>query len=156
VAGVRYSYKPRNPEDSVIRKVVAENLDTFLDRAEETSGGFRFPTFVIDELKELLRCGDIRRGLSLFRCHKCNAGRAVALSCKSRAVCPSCGAKRMTLLSAKLVDRVIPRVPVRFWVMTFPPWLRRLASYDHDLFRDLVAIADRHITGSRLLCVEVF
>jgi hypothetical protein len=143
VAGVRY--RPRKPENSVLRKIVRENLHAFLDQAEQASGGHRFPRFVIDELQDLLGCGDIRRGLALFRCSACNAARAVPLSCKSRALCPSCGARRMTLLSAHLVDNVIPWVAVRFWVMTFPGWLRRKIAYDHALYRAVIAIVDAHI-----------
>ena len=53
----------------------------------------------------------------------------------------------MTHLSAHLVDNVIPFVSVRFWVMTFPVWLRRKIAYDHDLYRQVVAIVDRHISA---------
>lgn len=143
VAGVRY--RPRKPENSVLHKIVRENLQSFIDQAEQVSGGHRFPRFVIDELQDLLGCGEIRRGLALFRCSACNAARAVPLSCKSRALCPSCGARRMTLLSAHLVDHVIPWVAVRFWVMTFPAWLRRKIAYDHALYREIIAIVDAHI-----------
>jgi hypothetical protein len=93
VAGVRYT--PRRPENSILHRVVRENLPAFLDQAEQASNGLRFPEFVLKELDDLLTCGDFRRGLALFRCSECNSARAVPLSCKSRALCPSCGAKRM-------------------------------------------------------------
>jgi len=143
VAGVRYT--PRRPEDSILHRIVGDNLPAFLDHAEQASGGLRFPRFVVDELTNLLSCGRIRRGLALFRCDCCNAARAIPLSCKSRSICPSCGSRRMTHLSAHLVDNVIPFVPVRFWVITFPLWLRRKIAYNHDLYRQVIAIVDRHI-----------
>ena len=51
MAGVRSGYKSRKPEPSVIRKVIRENLDTFLDSAEQASGGL---------LPRTLFCGDTR------------------------------------------------------------------------------------------------
>jgi hypothetical protein len=37
----------------------------------------------------------------------------VAFSCKCRDVSPSCASRRMTEVSAHLVDQVLPRVPCR-------------------------------------------
>ena len=44
----------------------------------------------------------------------------MAFSCKRRGFCPSCGPRRMVQSAAYLVDCVIPRVPVRQWVLSFP------------------------------------
>jgi hypothetical protein len=46
-------------------------------------------------------------------------------------MCPSCGGKRMTELAAHVVDRVIPRVPVRQWVLSLPHAFRYRLAYDH-------------------------
>ncbi len=54
----------------------------------------------------------------------CGHEKRVAFSCKRRGICPSCGARRMAETAAWLVDRVIPRVPVRQWVLSFPIPLR--------------------------------
>lgn len=48
----------------------------------------------------------------------------VPLSCKGRGFCPSCGARRMAETAASLVHELIPHVPVRQFVVTFPPPLR--------------------------------
>jgi hypothetical protein len=104
VAGVKY--QPRKPENSVIHHVIRENLATFLDQAEQASNGHRLPRFVENALRDLLSCGDVRRGLNLFRCKDCGAGLTVAFSCKSR-LCPSCGGKRMTKIAAHLVENVL-------------------------------------------------
>ena len=45
---------------------------------------------------------------------------------RRRGFCPSCGARRMAESAAPLVDEVIPRVPVRQWVLSFPIPLRIL------------------------------
>ena len=39
----------------------------------------------------------------------------MAFSCKGRAVCPSCNARRMAETAAHLVDQVFPPLPVRQW-----------------------------------------
>jgi len=44
--------------------------------------------------------------------------------CKGRGVCPSCNGRRMAQTAAHLVDRVIPPVPVRQWVISVPKRLR--------------------------------
>lgn len=45
-----------------------------------------------------------------------------------------CRARRMAQTAAHLVEHVIPRVPVRQWVLSFPIPLRfRLASHPHLL-----------------------
>ena len=54
------------------------------------------------------------------RCEDCGASRAVAFSCKKRGFCPSCCGRRMADTAARLLDEVLPRVPVRQWVLSFP------------------------------------
>ena len=46
--------------------------------------------------------------------------------CKKRGFCPFCGARRMVETAAHLIDHVIPHVPVRQWVLSFPWPLRML------------------------------
>ena len=59
----------------------------------------------------------------------------------SGAPSPSCGARRMIETSAHLIDHVIPRVPVRQWVLSFPWPLRMLfASRPQALGRCLAVI----------------
>ena len=52
----------------------------------------------------------------------------MAFSCKRRGICPSCGTRRMDEAAAHLVDHVIPKVPVRQWVLSFPIPLRSSAA----------------------------
>ena len=47
------------------------------------------------------------------RCPACGHDFLVAYSCRARAVCPSCNARRMAETAAHLVDHVFPRAPVR-------------------------------------------
>ena len=71
----------------------------------------------------------------------------VAFSCKGRGFCPSCGGRRMSELAAQLVDRVIPHVPVRQWVLSLPWSLRYHLAFDAGLCRDVLAVFMRVVFG---------
>jgi len=53
----------------------------------------------------------------------------------------------MTDTAAHLIDRVLPRVPVRQWVLTLPFDLRRRLAYDADLNTAVLNIFIRAISG---------
>ena len=61
-----------------------------------------------------------------MRCESCHFERLVAFSCKKRGFCPSCGARRMAETAALLADEVLPALPLRQWVISFPFALRFL------------------------------
>ncbi len=69
----------------------------------------------------------------------------MAFSCKRRGFCPSCGARRMAESAAHLVDQVIPRVPVRQWVLSFPIGLRILFAAHPELLAPVLQIIHRVI-----------
>jgi hypothetical protein len=66
-------------------------------------------------------------------------------SCKKRGICPSCGARRMVETAAHLVDHVIPRVPVRQWVLSFPWPLRMLFAARPEALTRCLAVVIRSI-----------
>ncbi len=70
---------------------------------------------------------------------RCVPDRLVAFSCKGRGFCPSCAGRRTAERTADLVDDVFPPVPVRQWVISFPPRVRYLLAWDHELRRAVVA-----------------
>jgi hypothetical protein len=74
----------------------------------------------------------------------------MAFSCKRRGYCPSCGARRMVESAAHLVDQVIPRVPVRRWVLSFPIPPRILFDAHPDLLASVLRIIHR-VTARFLL-----
>ncbi len=55
--------------------------------------------------------------------------------------------RRMTELAAHLVDRVIPDVPVRQWVLSLPWSLRYQLAFDAGLCRDVLAVFIRVVFG---------
>src|SRR6266481_7716555 len=127
-----HAYRPRAAEHTVLHRIVQAHLATFLQAAESAGG---VPTFVEREFRQFLGCGVWARGFARFRCDDCHAERLVPFSCKARAVCPSCGGRRMAEQAAHLVDTVLPTVPVRQWVLTVPHRLRYRLAFDHALCR---------------------
>lgn len=102
--------------------------------------GEGLPRFIDEEFRGFLRCGWLAGGFARFRCEGCSLDRLVPFSCKARAVCPSCGGRRMAERAAHLVDRVFPAVPIRQWVLTVPHRLRYMVAWDHDLCRAVVGV----------------
>lgn len=132
--GRNEGYRRRRPEATAVYRVLAEHLETFLDRAENAASS-GLPSFVVRELRRFLTCGLLSRGFARVHCPACGRDILVAFSCKGRGFCPSCGGRRMAESVAHLVDRVLPDVPVRQWVLTFPWRLRFLLAYDPSLCR---------------------
>ena len=62
-----------------------------------------------------------------------------------RGICPSCGGRRMAETAAWLVDHVIPKVPVRQWVLSFPIPLRSLFAMHPELLAPVLQIIHRVI-----------
>ncbi|MBI4608833.1 MAG: transposase [Candidatus Rokubacteria bacterium] len=127
----------------MLHQVVREHLEAFLRTAAAASEGVGLPQFVEREFREFLTCGVFEHGFARFRCDGCAVERLVPFSCKGRGFCPSCGGRRMTERAAHLVDEVLPRVPVRQWVLTVPHRLRYLMAWDHGLSRAVLGLYAR-------------
>ena len=56
----------------------------------------------------------------MYRTADCGTERALPFSCKQRGLCPSCGARRMHDTAHHMVDRVLPDVPIRQYVLSPP------------------------------------
>lgn len=76
------------------------------------------------EFRRYLECGILAYGFARVRCGECGHDTLIAYSCKGRGVCPSCTTRRMVETAAHLADHVIPRLPVRQWVLSVPKRLR--------------------------------
>ena len=90
------------------------------------------------ETLSYLDCGLLCRGFSRLRCPDCGFERLVAYSCKGR-LCPSCAARRTNDTAAHLVDDLLPSVPYRQWVLSFPFRLRFTLARNPELFGKLVS-----------------
>jgi hypothetical protein len=111
-------YAHRRPDESVLYGVVQAELEGFLAQAQARERPV--PRFVERELRAFLACGILAHGFVRVRCDACASERLVAFACKGRGFCPSCGGRRMADTAAHLVDRVLPQVLVRQWVLSLP------------------------------------
>src|SRR2546425_3025823 len=133
-----FEYIPRKPDETVVYGVVAEQLETFLARQQARERPV--PRFVEREFRDYLTCGFAEHGFLRLHCDTCGHDRILPFSCKHRGWCPSCGGRRMADAAAHLVDRVLPRVPVRQWVLSLPFKLRYRMAYDAKLLADIFNI----------------
>ena len=134
----------RRVEDTLVHRTLSRHLETFLERAQERSG---VPRFVEREMRRYLACGIAAHGFVRVHCGGCGLDRLVPFSCKGRGFCPSCGGRRMAEASAHLVDRVMPEVPVRQWVLSLPFALRFAVARDHALLTSVTGVVMRAILG---------
>ena len=144
--GEERPYARRKPEASDLYQIVQQELETFLAGAAARERPV--PRFVARELRAFLRCGILAHGFLRVHCDGCGLDRVVAFSCKGRGFCPSCGGRRMADTAAHLVDRVLPEVPVRQWVLSLPFALRYRLAYDAPLVRDVLAVFVRCVFAS--------
>ncbi len=136
----------RKPEHGVLHTVLREHVETFLAHAQERERPV--PRFVERELRAYLECGLLCYGFVRLRCVACGHDRLVAFSCKGRGFCPSCGGRRMADTAAYLVDRVLPVVPVRQWVLSLPFGLRYRLAYDRELTTAVLGVFVRTVFAS--------
>ena len=139
VASLAPAYTPRRPTETVLYQLVRANLESFLAYAREHYEG-GLPRYVEQEFRAYLRCGDFSAGFTRCHCEACGHDLLVAFSCGSRSICPSCCGRRMANSAAHLVDRVLPDVPVRQYVLTLPCELRKLAAFKADVLTALARI----------------
>jgi hypothetical protein len=124
-------YARRQPETTLLYKTLQAHWLGFLAEIE-TDGG-ELPGFVRDEFQAYFRCGILAHGFLRVRCNDCGHSRVVGFSCKRRGFCPSCLGRRMADTAAFCVDHLLPRVPVRQWVLSVPYRLRFQMAYSPRL-----------------------
>ena len=123
-------YDRRRPEDTDLHRLVSAWWPQFQERSEQAGG---LPGFVVQTFEHYLRCGLLTHGFVRVSCPTCGDDLLVAWSCRRRGLCPSCSGRRMADTAAHLVDRVLPDVPVRQWVLTLPFQLRAKVAFDSAL-----------------------
>jgi hypothetical protein len=119
--------------------VVRDHFDEFLETVS-FGDGHGLPSFVEDEFRAFIGCGDLRGGFARFQCRSCGFERLLPLSCKGRALCSACISRRAAERSAHLIDNVIPVVPVRQYVLSLPVQLRYVLAWRHELCLEVLGI----------------
>src|SRR6266545_4906423 len=117
-------YEPRDPSRTVLYTVIADHLETFLASLDADPDATGLPAYVQREFYAYLQCGILAHGFLRLGCDTCPKELLLPFSCKRRGVCPSCSGRRMAQTAAHLVERVIPWVPTRQWVVSVPVPLR--------------------------------
>ncbi len=118
-------YRRRRPEHTPLYRAVQGHLETYLALARDGhTDADGVPQYVEGEFRRYLECGILAHGFARARCAECGHDFLIAFSCKGRALCPSCNARRMAEVAAHLVDQVFPPLPVRQWVLAVPKRLR--------------------------------
>ena len=102
--------------------------------------GTTLPGFVREEFEAYLRCGRLEAGFVRVKCTGYWREHLVGFSCRRRGFCPSCASRRMVETAAMLVDDVLPPVPIRQWVVTFPIPLRLLFASRPELLTRVLGV----------------
>ena len=136
-------YQRRKPEETVLYKIVSENWESFLAQLSDR----HLPQHVIKEFAAYLECGILAYGFLRVACTECRKEKLVAFSCRGRSFCPSCMGRRMSETAAFLVDHVLPKLPIRQWVLSFPFPIRYLLAKNPKHITRVLQITLRVIDG---------
>src|SRR5712691_8246633 len=112
------TYEPRDPSHTVLYKVIADHLETFLASLDADPDAKGLPAYVERAFYDYLQCGILAHGFLRLGCDTCKHEMLLAFSCKRRGFCPSCAGRHMAQTAAHLVERVIPWVPTLQWVVS--------------------------------------
>ncbi|MFN0009256.1 MAG: transposase zinc-binding domain-containing protein [Planctomycetota bacterium] len=110
--GTGHARQRREPEGSVLYRVLREHLTTFFADADEGLGS-GLPRFVQREVRRYLDCGILACGFARVHCSNCNKDELVAFSCKGRGFCPSYRAMGREKTSANAREPRPHGLPVR-------------------------------------------
>ena len=133
-----HSYQRRQPELTPCYKIVQAEFETF--RQERELEGRPLPQYVTDEFEAYLKCGILAHGFLRLLCPDCKHEKITAFSCKKRGFCPSCTGRRQAEAAAHLVDHILPFLPYRQFVITFPFPLRYWINTNKQLFSSIHSI----------------
>src|SRR5436309_11249690 len=127
------TYEPRDPSSTVLYKMIAAHLETFLASFEADPDAKGLPAYVQREFYDYLQCGILAHGFLRLGCDTCQKELLLPFSCKRRGFYPSCAGRRMAQTAAHLVECVIPWSTTRQWVVSVPMPLRYWMASSQDL-----------------------
>jgi hypothetical protein len=82
------TYEPRDPSRTVLYKVIANHLETFLAALDTDPAATGLPAYVQREFYDYLQCGILAHGFLRLGCDTCHKELLLPFSCKRR-VCPT-------------------------------------------------------------------
>lgn len=83
------------PAQGVLYQIVRDHFESFRQQAASLREGEGLVHFVEEEFRAFLQSGWLAGGFARFHCGDCGLDRLIPFSCKGRALCPSCGGRRI-------------------------------------------------------------
>ena len=74
------SYERRRPEETLLYKVIAENIETFIAETERDPQKKGLPKYVKEEFYNYLKCGVLQYGFLRVKCEACRHEKIVGFS----------------------------------------------------------------------------
>ncbi|MFT7621287.1 MAG: hypothetical protein ACI9WU_000448, partial [Myxococcota bacterium] len=136
---LRRKYRQRKPGGNSVQRALRAGLPGWRENRGD------LPGFVERELAAVVRCGQAEFGFTRLRCATCEDERLLPFSCKKR-LCPSCAGRRMEDTSRSLVNRVLPAVPYRQWVLSLPPSIRRRVAFDRRACGEVITCFQKAVS----------
>ena len=132
-------YRPRNSKGTALWKLSEALYDRLRGKWEERfESKFGFWRGLADEaVARYWDCGLAEMGFARISCDGCRAERLLTFSCRTRQLCPSCGAKRGAIFGAFLREEVVEEVGHQQWVFTIPKIIRTYFLRNRELLGDL-------------------
>ncbi len=142
-------YRPRRSEKTPLYELVKKHYTTW--HRERCRSETEVPNYICKAFQKYLGCGILAKGFACAHCEGCNKDFFIAYSCKARGVCPSCNQRAMVESAAHLVESVLPRLPFRQFVMSFP---RRIRCYleNHKILQTVLKIVVDEIRKRLIAC----
>lgn len=109
------------------------------------------PHYIENVFQKYLGCGILAKGFACAHCEGCCKDFLIAYSCKTRGICPSCNQRAMVQTAAHMMDSVLPRVPFRQFVISFPLRIRHYLE-THKLLQAVLKIVVDEIRKTVITC----
>lgn len=138
-------YRPRRPDKTVLYEVTKRHYTTW-HKQHET-----MPYHISNAFQKYFGCGILAKGFACAHCEGCHQDLILPFSCKRRGLCPSCNQRAMVQTAAHLVDNVLPRIPFRQFVMSFPKRIRHYLE-THAILQAVLKIVVGEIRKRLIAC----
>ena len=137
-------YGRHRPEQTLLYQLVEAHYPAFVEHLAARAR--TLPAHVQREFEAYLKCGRLEHGFLRVRCADCHAERLAAFSCK-RQFLPELRRTQDGGGATLLVDEVLPREPMRQWVLSVPFALRYLFATHPAVMGQVLGIVYRAIAS---------
>ena len=143
-------YRPRRPEKTVLHEAAKKHFSTWRKNYENTTQK-QVPCYIDNAFQKYLGCGILAKGFAYAHCEGCHKDLIIPFSCKARGLCPSCNTRTMVQTASHLVENVLPRLPFRQFVMSFPMRIRHYLE-THQILQVILKIVVDEIRKTLISC----